>query len=230
MNANISEIRTLLESYYDGSLSPEGMAELRRLLGAAPSLPPELEVERRMLMTIDRIVPEPPAGLQQRLENAIDAVSAVEKSSRRPGIIIRISAIAAAVAACLSGVMFLADVSDDLSPSTDPVIIAQADLKDTLVLPPVAVPAYVETAAPTVSVPTADAVTGLPEALSERKAPAPRKARKKRRGARVITDPDEALAYIEATFDKIADDVQVGDRLLETAITEATYCNILLNK
>ena len=227
MNADISEIRSLLESYYDGSLSPEEINELQRLLASTPSLPPELEIERRMFQAIDSAVPEPPADLLIRLEQAVDLASTTERRPHRHGIILRVGAIALAAAACLSGVIFLADMTEDLSPSTDPVIIARADLSDTLELTPLAAPDYVE---PAVNAPAAEAVTELPVAPAETQAEKPRKARKKRRGARVITDPDEALAYIEATFEKIADDVQTGDRLLETTLIESTYCNIILNQ
>lgn len=66
------KIKLLLESYYSGDISPDDYEILLSTMREAKNLPPELENERRMLLTVDSYEPVMPDGLEKLLDEAID--------------------------------------------------------------------------------------------------------------------------------------------------------------
>ena len=98
----ISPIRKLLDSYYDGTATPIQIDELSRLLASTPSLPPELEIERDIFNAIAGIasdsIPVPPE-LSIRLENSINTR---HKKHHRHILWVRATSIVAAIAVVCS--------------------------------------------------------------------------------------------------------------------------------
>ena len=66
------KIKLLLESYYAGDISPDDYEILLSTMREAKNLPPELENECRMLLTVDSYEPVMPDGLEKMLDEAID--------------------------------------------------------------------------------------------------------------------------------------------------------------
>lgn len=66
------KIKLLLASYYSGDISPDDYEILLSTMREAKNLPPELENERRMLLTVDSYEPVMPDGLEKLLDEAID--------------------------------------------------------------------------------------------------------------------------------------------------------------
>lgn len=66
------EIKILLESYYSGDISPDDYETLLSEMKEAKDLPPELEYERRILLSVDSYEPTMPEGFEKMLSAAID--------------------------------------------------------------------------------------------------------------------------------------------------------------
>lgn len=96
----ITEIRSLLESYYVGDISPDETRRLSELLAETPDLPSDLALEAKIMAQLDeasdatsRILP--PTDLEERLI----AITAVPKRHRNLWMWIS-SAAAAAIILC----------------------------------------------------------------------------------------------------------------------------------
>lgn len=68
----LDKIKLLLESYYSGDISPDDYETLLSMMRQKKDLPPELENERRILLTVDSSGPIIPDGLEKMLDEAID--------------------------------------------------------------------------------------------------------------------------------------------------------------
>lgn len=231
MNTDNHDIRKLLDRYYDGLATPEEVEDLRSRLYSASCLTPDLVEEKRMFEAIDNGCAEVPADLGQKLAEAIDAAERAENSMpRRKGFILRVFGIVTAAAACIAGLFFATDNSDSMS-VPEPVLISQNMPADTDTLVKLAVddatPAnsdaeYGNTASVAVKE-TVKAQVAVAEKKTERI-----RTVKKHRGARIIADNEEALAYFQAAFDGIASDMAQTNRVLESIAADNNRNNNLL--
>lgn len=96
------EIKILLESYYSGDISPDDYVTLLSEMKEAKDLPPELENERRILLSVDSYEPTMPEGFEKMLSAAIDKRYRQTHNALR----ISISAAAAIVLICITIGMF----------------------------------------------------------------------------------------------------------------------------
>lgn len=69
----MDKIKTLLDKYYSGIISPDEYGILISALKEDESLAPELEAEKRMFLSIESCEPIVPYGFEKRLGAAIDA-------------------------------------------------------------------------------------------------------------------------------------------------------------
>lgn len=85
---NLTEARRLLELYYEGTTTPDEMAELRRLLAESEPLPEDLAAERRLLDLLEEARDESessidvPEGLEAALRLNVRRMAAAEGRSR----------------------------------------------------------------------------------------------------------------------------------------------------
>lgn len=93
------KIKLLLESYYSGDISPEDYETLLSEMKEAKGLPPELEIECRILLSVDSYEPPLPEGLEKMLSKAID--SRYRKAHNRLRILFS-AAAAAVVLICMT--------------------------------------------------------------------------------------------------------------------------------
>jgi len=69
---DLKRIRMLLDSYYDGTLSPSGRDELSMLLTSTSCLPDYMETEKRIYLSIEnQNMIQVPEYLSQRIESSI---------------------------------------------------------------------------------------------------------------------------------------------------------------
>ena len=66
------DINKLLERYYSGVITPKEYQELLSAMDSSQVLLPDLEVERKIFMAINKCDISVPENLEQRLSNAID--------------------------------------------------------------------------------------------------------------------------------------------------------------
>lgn len=92
------EIKILLERYYSGDMSPDDYETLLSAMKEAKDLPPELENECRILLSVDSYEPPMPEGFERMLSDAID------NRYRKSNNTLRFVFSAAAGAAVLIGV------------------------------------------------------------------------------------------------------------------------------
>lgn len=71
MTDRISEIRRLIDLYYEGASTPGDNARLSSLLAATPGLPPDLESERLMFAALADAIPEPPESLRDDIARIV---------------------------------------------------------------------------------------------------------------------------------------------------------------
>lgn len=93
------KIKTLLERYYAGDISPDDYETLLSEMKAAKDLPPELENECRLLLSVDSYEPTMPEGFEKMLSDAID--NRYRKSNNALRILFS-TAAAAVVLICLT--------------------------------------------------------------------------------------------------------------------------------
>lgn len=75
----MEDIKDLIERYFEGTTSIEEEFELRRRL-CSEELPPDVEREKELLLTLLPIPCEVPQGMEDRLNNFIDNLAAKEKT------------------------------------------------------------------------------------------------------------------------------------------------------
>ncbi|MCM1504765.1 MAG: hypothetical protein NC127_06175 [Muribaculum sp.] len=126
----IDKIYTLINNYYSGDISPTEYGTLLSTLKEAGSLPRQLEIERKILLSVEACNPTAPEGLEKRLSSAID------RHSRRSRCLFRaiLSGSAAAVALVCLTIGALMVKHDELqqsnSLSAEPSIIAEMSQED----------------------------------------------------------------------------------------------------
>lgn len=99
------EIREILERWYAGQTSASEQHRLVEFFSAAEQLPPDMETERAMFLALAEAASaesEIPAGLARRIDDAVEAEIARERSARSGGMKWRRRLLAACgAAACL---------------------------------------------------------------------------------------------------------------------------------
>ena len=109
MNPGIYNIKRLLNMYYAGLTSPEDEKQLVEYLKAETELPPELVIERDIMLAINQQPgAEPPASFEKELSMAIDRMASKERKHALSSHYMAISGVAASVAIVISLIVFLA--------------------------------------------------------------------------------------------------------------------------
>lgn len=207
MNTHISEIRALLERYYAGETSPAENKRLYALIDSATDLPDDIAADCMIFKAMREDWPEIPDGLLQRLNDAVD--NAAKPDRRRhftPSIFAR---VAAGAAACIAGLAIIMQ----FLPSGPINSQHQAELAQADTPPADTLPADTHT---TVVMPAPPAT----ETVNDENAVSAPAEKPQKRGARIITDPDEILMLAQSTMAE----VNAGLAQTEMLMAEAIDC------
>lgn len=129
---DISHIRSLIDEYYAGTITPERLRELHELFASDSPLPADLIPERALFRTLHQMETEDievPRELENRIISHIESIASSEQN-HRPRIItwgLRL-AVAATVAAIISlSINFLWQPST--TPDNAPAMLAETVIK-----------------------------------------------------------------------------------------------------
>lgn len=235
MSTQKKEIINLIDSFYDGTLSPEGVNQLSRLLSATRDLSPEMEAVKKMIDGFSDYIPEPPDNLLIQLEKSIDALTRDKQRLHLRKKLFQFGSIAAAVALVLLLTIGITQ-SDRLSPSSATTdLISLLDKKDSFDVKEtleehVAIHEKVTETTPNVTPTPIPVKVTEPAKSSSIKKVKVNSDEKKKRGARRITDPDEALAFAQTTINTVYREFETSDKAIKKVIEESENINRLLTK
>ncbi len=199
-SSDISRIRTLLDSYYDGSISPVERKELTELFIAAESLPEDLTMEKEIYLSIESHEEIPvPGYLSERIEQALSAEAVRKRSFLWPALCY--AGAAAAVIMLFAMAWNAVDISGDSIevPKDPPPVIADHTSVKTIEDPSVQLPE-------TESVKQIAAASSLSPCHTS--VPAPQTGG----NARVITDPDEAAHILDCVMSILTENMYTAER------------------
>lgn len=202
-NAN-NELSRLLDAFYSGSTSPSEIRRLSKLLNEATD--PRYNADRQLLETLSTLSAiSPPKDLQHSISEALDSAT-LPSHHRRPQLIITILAAAAVIVAiAVIGFRFL---NQPASPA-DPVPAVQQPLAKVKSVQPVDA-ISLSNPNPTPIPPSASKKMAAHK--KHKKATAPLSTTPDSVACKEITDPTEAIAYVENLLASIDLDLSPIDR------------------
>ena len=223
MNSKETEIRNLLERFYEGETSASDMSRLKELFDTWTDMPEWSARERRAYEAISSGCPDMPADVASRM---IDVIDGADRRWRRR-CVLHIAAVTCAAAACIAAI-FIPVYDGKVSVSGDMGIIARAesvaDVSGEAAARVVAAETRTE-AAENRYVGPGSGVEAVRKVADDVK---PQKKAVKR--ARIITDPDEAVRFVNGMLSDMAESLQEGELTVARAIEDQRKCEETINK
>lgn len=210
--SDITRIRTLLNSYYDGSISPQERKELSDMLIAANSLPEDIETEKEIYLSIEN--PEEihvPEYLSQRIEHAISTASPRRKPFRWQ--MLYYASAAAAVILLFSMIWNAVDITDTSMEIPENRVTIMAEYTSDETKPE---PSHIPVSQSAAEKEDTDKqeFSQVKSASHKQLAAAiPSTSKTKSKGnVRVVTDPDEAAHILDCVMGILTENMYTAER------------------